>query len=302
MQTEYFINMKNSILLFIFLQLQPFIFAQEKSNDSLKQNRILIFVNGYRGPKHNKCPLDTNMYTKDPTGYWYKYDDTIINRFNPIHTLYFNAHHPLITSVHKTKFNVATSYVFSRFCWISKKSKWVLNNNYNPKGFETRFLNGNSSGKKVLEYLKNNSIDSSVEIDIISHSMGYAFSLGIISCLEGKVNFGKMLAISPESAGYKGADWSLFDEVWQYGCNMGEKESDVIFFQDGIAPQQALLGLENLSRDKGGRIYPPSTWPKKFKGFNRSHNLRWFDWFHTIKDGDRGYFKPGKPENSNFKK
>lgn len=299
---EFFISMKNNILIFSLLQFQYLFFAQENIADFKTEKHLLIFINGYRGPKHNKLGVDTLMHTKDPTGYWYKYDDTIINRFKPIQTLYFNAHHPLKTSVHKTKFNIAKSYFLSRFCWISKKSKWVLRNKYNPVGFKTRVLVGISGGKQVLQYLKNNSIDTTVKINIVSHSMGYAFSLGLISTLKSKVNFGKMLAISPESGGYQGTDWNLFDEVWQYGCRMGDKESDVIFFQDGIAPQQAIFGIENIKSTRGGRIYPPSIWQKKNKGFNRSHHLIWFEWFYLIKDGDRGYFKPGKTENSTFDK
>ena len=302
MPEEFFINMKNSFFIFFLLGYSLFSITQENIISIISEKNILIFINGYRGPKFNKLAVDNTMYTKDPTGYWYKYDDTIINRFKPIQTLYFSAHHPISSSVHKTKFNVAKSYLFSRFCWISKKSRWVLNNNYNPEGFELRFSNGQIAGKNVLDYLEKNFLDSTIKVHIISHSMGYAYSLGLITQIKDRVKFGKMLAISPESAGFKGTDWNLFDEVWQYGCNMGEKDSDVIFYQDGITPQQTLKGLEKVSINKGGRIYPPSTWPKKNKGFNRSHNLRWFDWFYTIKEGDRGFFKPDITENSTFKK
>lgn len=302
MPMEFFINMKNSFFFLFLLGVPLFSLAQENFYAKKSEKHILIFINGYRGPKFNKLAVDNTMYTKDPTGYWYKYDDTIINRFNPIQTLYFSAHHPISSSVHKTKFNVAASYLFSRFCWISRKSSWVLNNNYNSEGFELRFSNGMIAGQKVLDYLEKNFLDTSIKIDIISHSMGYAYSLGLIAQIKDSVRFGKMLAISPESAGFQGADWSLFDKVWQYGCNMGEKESDVIFYQDGITPQESLKELDKLSKDKGGRIYPPLSWPKKNKGFNRSHHLRWFDWFYTIKNGDRGFFNPDNTENSTFKK
>lgn len=68
-----------------------------------------------------------------------------------------------------------------------------------------------------------------------------------------------------------------------------KKESDVVFYQDGIAPQQTLKGLEEVSINKGGRIYPPATWPKKNKGFNRSHHLQWFQWFYNIKRKTVGF-------------
>ena len=302
MPEEFFISMKNSFFVLLLIGIPLFSLAQENFVAKTSEKQILIFINGYRGPKFNKLEVDSTMYTKDPTGYWYKYDDTITNRFKPIQTLYFSAHHPISSSVHKTKFNLATSYIFSRFCWISKKSRWVLKNNYNPEGFELRFSNGIIAGQKVLDYIEKNFLDSTIKVHIISHSMGYAYSLGLVSQIKTKVKFGKMLAISPESGGFQGADWNLFDEVWQYGCNMGEKESDVIFYQDGIAPQQTLKGLEKVSINKGGRIYPPTSWPKKNKGFNRSHHLKWFQWFYNIKEEDRGFFGPNISINSTFEK
>ena len=230
MPEEFFINMKNSFFVLFLIGIPLFSIAQENFDAKTSEKHILIFINGYRGPKFNKLVVDNSIYTKDPTGYWYKYDDTIINRFKPIQTLYFSAHHPISSSVHKTKFNIATSYLFSRFCWISKKSRWVLKNKFNPEGFELRFSNGIIAGQNVIDYLEKNFLDSTIKVHIISHSMGYAYSLGLVYQIKNKVKFGKMLAISPESGGFQGADWSLFDEVWQYGCNMGKKNSDVIIF------------------------------------------------------------------------
>jgi hypothetical protein len=302
MPEGFFISMKNSFFVLFLIGLPLFSIAQENFITKTSEKHVLIFINGYRGPKFNKLAVDNTLYTKDPTGYWYKYDDTIINRFKPIQTLYFSAHHPISSSVHKTKFNIATSYLFSRFCWISKKSRWVLRNKFNSEGFELRFSNGIIAGQNVIDYLEKNFLDSTIKVHIISHSMGYAYSLGLVSQIKTKVKFGKMLAISPESGGFQGADWNLFDEVWQYGCKMGEKESDVIFYQDGIAPQQTLKGLEKVSINKGGRIYPPTSWPKKNKGFNKSHHLKWFQWFYNIKEEDRGFFGPNISINSTFEK
>jgi len=42
---------------------------------------LLVFINGYRGPKHDKELPDNQIHFKDPTGYWYKLDDTIQQRF-----------------------------------------------------------------------------------------------------------------------------------------------------------------------------------------------------------------------------
>ena len=55
-----------------------FSITQENIISKISEKNILIFINGYRGPKFNKLAVDNKMYTKDPTGYWYKYDDTIV--------------------------------------------------------------------------------------------------------------------------------------------------------------------------------------------------------------------------------
>jgi hypothetical protein len=118
--------------------------------------------------------------------------------------------------------------------------------------------------------------------------MGYAYSLGLIEVIKPHVKFGKMLSIAPESAGYKGYDWNEFEEVWQYGSNYGEPNADVIYYQDGIALQMPIKGIERVKN--GGRVFIPKDWPKSQKGFLRSHHLKWFHWFYSIKPGDKGYF------------
>jgi hypothetical protein len=116
--------------------------------------------------------------------------------------------------------------------------------------------------------------------------------LGMIDELKGYVDFGKALILSPEAANTQGRDWSVFEEVWQYGARADEKAADPIFLQDGIAPQFAVLGIEQLpTSTKGGRIYIPDTYPKRKLGFIKSHHLAYYDWFYWIKPEDPGYFK-----------
>jgi len=265
---------------------------QENSTDSSRiETRLMVFVNGNRGAKFNKVTTDNAIYFKDPTGYWYDYDDTIIKRFQPVTPIYFDGHHPVTTSQHRSSARFLKAYFFSRFCWVSKKSKWVLNTKYNEKGFQIRVQNGKIAGQKLKKYLVENQLLSmNTTIDFVNHSMGYAYTLGIIDELKSFVKFGKFLAIAPESGGLQNPDWSLFDEVWQYGCNMDKPDCDVIYFQDGIAPQTALKNIESIDKSKGGRIFIPENWPKSQLGFLKSHHLNWFQWFYTIKPNDRGYF------------
>jgi len=249
----------------------------------------LIFINGYRGPKHD-AELPTNqLHFKDPTGYWYKLDDSIQKRFTDTKAIYFDAHHPLSTSS-QLKFSKAVrSYVCSRFCWIRKNSRWVLNKTINEKGFQERVENGRLAGIALRNELQGK---GPCKVHFVCHSMGYAYMLGMIDELTGYVDFGKALILSPEGASAQGRDWSLFKEVWQYGARADDSQSNAIFLQDGIAPQSAVKGIEQLpAQTKGGRIYIPSKYPKRKLGFIKSHHLAYYDWFYWIKPEDEGYFR-----------
>ena len=145
---------------------------------------------------------------------------------------------------------------------------------------------GRIAGKALLEALCNSpacqqTIDT---IDIVCHSMGYAYALGLIEEIKNKVTFGKIYILAPENASADNVDWNLFEEVWQYGSN----SDDPLWEQDGIAPQTAVKGIENLHADKGGRLYFPVDWP--LKNFIDSHQLYNYDWiFKRINKGEKGY-------------
>ena len=281
-------NKRLTLVLFLCCHLS--IFGQMIPLDTAQ--RFIVFINGNRGPKANHETTDNRLHVKDPTGYWYAIDDTILTRFPGVTPVYFDGHHPVGTSQHRTEFNFAKSYFFSRFCWISKRSRWVLNKKPNPEGFQLRVKNGQIAGENLLNYFAQKGIPlEQVKIDMVCHSMGYAYSLGMFDALKSKVSFGKLLILSPENASAQGRDWTYFDEVWQYGARADDKQSDPICYQDGIAPQVAVPGIETVPATKGGRIFIPTTWPKSKKGFIKSHHLLYYQWFHEIKPGDRGYFQ-----------
>ncbi|MFM8596968.1 MAG: hypothetical protein ACKOBN_07750 [Flavobacteriales bacterium] len=271
--------MGNKLLLFTFSTLLPALM--------LAQDYIL-FINGYRGPKHDAEITNNQFHEKDPTGYWYALDDSIIKRFPNAKPLYLDAHHPITTSTHLTMTKAVRSYVFSRFCWYRRKSTWVMNTMPNPNGFEIRVENGIKAAQLLNKYFSENPPG---KIHVVCHSMGYAYFLGIIDVLSPRYTFGKALFLSPEAANSGTRDWSLFDEVWQYGANADVAAADPICLQDGIAPQQAVPGIENLPpTTKGGRIYIPSNYPKSKLGFIKSHHLAYYNWFYWIKPSERGYF------------
>lgn len=253
------------------------------------QQHVLIFANGYLGPKKDHIPRDNGVTTKEQS-YWYNYDDTIINRFAPTTPIYISGHHPLKTSPHRSIFRFSCSYIFTRFVWFRSKRGFGLNTKPNPEGFLTRYENGKICGQNFLQFAKDSlkSNPRNDTIDIVCHSMGYAYILGFLTQVDSIYNLGKILIIAPETPDFMGYDWNKFQEVWQYGSNLGEKKADVICMQDGIAPQGPVKNLENLARGKGGRVFVPKY---ASRGFIFSHHLNWFDWFYTVHPGDYGFFK-----------
>jgi hypothetical protein len=252
------------------------------------QDRLLIFANGYLGPSKDQIPRDNGVSTKRQS-YWYQYDDTIINRFMPTKPIYISGHHPLSTSPHRSKFRFACSYAFTRLIWVRSSRGFGLNTKPNPEGFLTRYENGKICGRNFLQFaqdsLKSNPRKDT--LDFVCHSMGYAYVLGFLTQVDTIYNLGKILIIAPETPGFMGYDWNKFQEVWQYGSNLGEKKADLICMQDGIAPQGPVKNLETLTSGKGGRVFVPK---HASRGFVYSHHLNWFDWFYTVHPGDYGFF------------
>ncbi|TAF90814.1 MAG: hypothetical protein EAZ48_00500 [Flavobacteriia bacterium] len=267
-----------------YLVVFSFIYSMAMSQD------YIVFINGYRGPKYDQELPDNKIHLKDPTGYWYKLDDSIQKRFPNAKAFYFDAHHPLRTSTHRKMSKAVGSYLFSRFCWFRKDSRWVLNKTINQSGFQERFENGRLAAGALKNELQGK---GTCKVHFVCHSMGYAYMLGMIDELIGYVDFGKALILSPEGANTAGCDWSLFEEVWQYGARADEKLADPICLQDGIAPQTPVVGIDHLpATTKGGRVYIPADYPKKKLGFIKSHHLAYYDWFHWIGPTDEGYFRP----------
>jgi len=215
---------------------------------SMLPERVLVFANGYRGPTREKDESD----------------------------------HLVTLSLFRSSFILRKKR--------ARKNYKSLNTTANIEGFQYRKDKGRIAGKAFLTALCNspackNTIDT---VDIVCHSMGYAYSLGFIEEIKGKVIFGKMYILAPENACTDGADWSLFEEVWQYGSNLDQENPDPLWEQDGIAPQCQVKGLENVKLGKGGRAFIPKDWPRK--NFIDSHQPYNFDWiFERIKAGENGF-------------
>lgn len=257
------------------------------------QQRILLFANGYLGPDKDQIPRN-NGVTSIPQSYWYAYDDTLIHRLKPMKTLYVSGHHPMSTSSHRTQWRFGLSWLFTKVLWFRCKSGFGLNMRPNPEGFQIRVNNGKTCGQNLLHFVRDSlpKIHSGDTLDIVCHSMGYAYVLGILHEVDTIFHLGKILIISPESPQTMGYDWNRFEEVWQYGSNLGEKKADFIVFQDGIAPQGPVKNLDQLLPGKGGRVFLPkkTVHGKTPRGTVWSHHLSKFQWFYTVRPGDYGYF------------
>lgn len=255
-----------------------------------KANRYLVFVNGYRGPKYDKHESRNEIYMNDRTNYWFKIDDRFINRLDPDTSFYLDGSFPVRTSNHRSKLGFGWSYIRSVNKRTSNKKYNRLNLISNPEGFDYRYSRGIIVGKAFLNQIRNtpNSYLVKDTIDIVCHSMGYAYTLGMIDALKDHVVLGKFYLLAPENAGYKGLDWSIFEEVWQYGSNLGMKDSDPLCYQDGVAPQAGLWGLDTMQSNHVGRICSPYNWPNKH--FVHSHMIYSYDWiFDRIRKGEPGF-------------
>lgn len=255
-----------------------------------RANRYLVFVNGYRGPKYDKNESRNEVYMNDRTNYWFKIDDRFIKRLNPDTSFYLDGSFPVRTSNHHSKLGFGWSYLRSVSSRLSNKKYKRLNQISNPEGFDYRYSRGILAGKAFLNEIHNtpNSYLVKDTIDIVCHSMGYAYTLGMLETLRDQVVFGKMYLLAPENAGYKGLDWNQFEEVWQYGSNLGQKDADPLCYQDGVAPQTTVWGIEAQQSGHVGRICSPYNWPNKH--FVHSHMVYSYDWiFDRIQKGQPGY-------------
>ena len=128
-------------------------------------------------------------------------------------------------------------------------------------------------------------------LDIVCHSMGYAYALGMIDAIKQqknvKIPFGRFYIIAPEDAGAGNVNLSDWQEVWQYGSN---ENADPLDKQDGVAPQTRCGNLLESQRayipdiDGAGNHIP--------KGFISSHSIENYKWIFKLTKDANGYVTP----------
>lgn len=254
-------------------------------------------------------PNSSNLiYPFDRYGYWHPWNliDTYFQkRINPAETFYADGHFSVSTSNYENLIEFShVSAIYPKRCSDAKhhtcfytknttsrifggeqmtETLRLLPQRSNKTGFRYRVKNGYVAGRNVWQLL--NELPNQSKNDtlyIVSHSMGYAYSLGIIRRMRGKINFGGCYIIAPENASAGAVDPKAWKEIWQYGSNLGEKNADQPCLQDGVAPQCAAGGIYPRNR-----VFIPRDYYTK-KGFFNSHFIGYYDWIFTIPKGKKG--------------
>ena len=283
--------------------------------------RILVFVNGYR-PVSISNDFEKNMddikqkgleypnsenhlFNFDRYSYWRpwsKIDLLFQARLNADDIWYADGHHSVATSNHRSLLNFSTNLVvYPKPCKNLKKHRCKYSDNAakkrvnsyellatesNIEGFALRKKNGEIAGKnlrQILNELPNQSKNDT--LFIVAHSMGFAYSLGILNELRGKINFGGFYIIAPENAEAGKVTVSEWKDVIHYGCNLSWKNKAPACLQDGIAPQSNIQGLSSKEH-----VYFPMELQKRM-GYLGSHFIGNFLWTLEISKDKPGHIR-----------
>lgn len=283
--------------------------------------RILLFVNGYRPTSLGNSleenfrdirergvefPDSKNMiHDFDRFDYWRPWraiDARFEKRINPSEIYYADGHFSVNTSNYRSliHFTQVSSIYPARcndpknhICQNKGRTTWfrssddatylLLPNRPNYTGFEKRRKNGRIAGLNLLQQL--NEIPNSSDNDtlyIVAHSMGFAYGLGIIDELRGRVNFGGFYILAPENAAAGYVNPNEWKEIWQYGANHQLLKKKAPCMLDGVAPQTMVNGL-----NAAHQVFIPQDLYERF-GFFDAHFVGFYDWIFDLKKGAKG--------------
>lgn len=238
---------------------------------------------------------------------WNKINLLLQKRINPNETYYADGHFSVSTSNYRSLINfTSTSTSYPKRCSNPKKhhchkiqnatlTQFILDNSKtinllkmrpNKNGFYYRKHKGKIAGKNLIQII--NEIPGYSKNDtlyIVAHSMGFAYSQGMLEELRGKINFGAYYIIAPENGKTGKINPSEWKEVWQYGSNFNSKDGDEPCLQDGIAPQYNIPGLPFKNC-----IYIPKNL-YHLKGFFDSHYIGNYTWILKIEENQPGYIR-----------
>ncbi len=269
---------------------------------SLEENFQDIINNGFE----NKNSTN-HIYPFDRYDYWQPWNQINLlfaQRINPTETYYADGHFSVSTSNYGSILNFTrVAQSFPKRCPNAKKHTcyWMQNTDLrkyfvkkshtenvlkmraNKEGFKYRKDHGRIAGKNLLQIL--NELPEFSENDtvyIVAHSMGFAYSLGMVESLRNKIQFGGFYILAPENAKTGIVNPTEWNEIWQYGSNLDQKYKDAPCLQDGVAPQSTVRGLPEENR-----LFIPKKAYKQ-KGFFDSHFIGYYTWILDIPPGEKG--------------
>lgn len=249
---------------------------------SPESKNLMLFVNGYR----NNIAIDLSefpnsmnkIHSGDIYGYWNGLDAEFMNRIGTKNAVYADGHHSISTSNHLNQ----ARFLFSMKSSLDPLSITILDTTPNTSGFNTRLNYGKVAAYDMITKINNGQIHfnkQSDTLDIVAHSMGFAYAQGMIEVLgQNGIKFGRYYIIAPENACSGTVNLSKFSQVWQYGTN---EKLDPPKKRDGIAPQCVVTNLDNK------RAYIPEGQPKDFLNSHYIKNYFWI--FSNIAIGQKGY-------------
>lgn len=266
---------------------------------NLEESFNEVFKNGLEFPDsyNHIYPTDVHSYWRP----WNDFDEQVKARIHPMETFYLDGHFSVATSNYKgliqftslaARFPKRCSNPQKHHCFTMPKvtsafwkGKTIQTRNAlalssNKSGFNKRRSNGRIAGRNILQAL--NELPNTSKNDtlfIVAHSMGYAYSLGVIDVLRTNIQFGGFYIIAPENARAGKVNQAEWQEIWQYGSDFLK---DAPCLQDGIAPQSAVKGLDNKNR----LFIPAKNYQKK--GFFDAHFIGYYTWIFAIEQAHKG--------------
>lgn len=273
--------------------------------NTFEDNFSDIRKNGLEFPNSKNYIYDFDRYE-----YWRPWNEINLmfqKRINASEAYYADGHFSVSTSNYKSLLNFTSlSQTYPKRClkpskhtctymdassWkksFVKKTKTVnsLKMTSNKKGFNLRKRKGRLAARNLLQILNEQAGYSKNDtIFIVAHSMGFAYSQGMIEELRGKIQFGAYYIIAPENAKSGKVNEKEWKEIWQYGSNFNLQNADAPCLQDGVAPQSKVFGLSAKKR-----VFIPEKLYTR-KGFFESHFIGYYTWVFDVQEDERGYIK-----------
>jgi hypothetical protein len=207
---------------------------------SEKVKDIMVFSNGYRGPQNEGEESNDLIQNYDHNSYWEGQDVAFKARRKSDITFYVDGHCSIVTSDHNLDSNADHSFSTKassiknfanslassidatvEFLYVTNGQQIKnpcyhnpscvhLNDKPNPIGFNYRYQKGKIAGKNLatklfLEGLSSPHTKITYHIDIVAHSMGFAYAQGMIEYLKNEsdiknnLKWGGYYIIAPEN-------------------------------------------------------------------------------------------------------